>query len=110
MDCPCSPPSSTASYIRTGQHARRSLLQIGDAAIDQQFRANDEAGFIGGEEHRCLGEFDWRTQTPDRYELPNFLAQCRLCFISQPQLTERGCLGRAGTEAVHPDATILELP
>ncbi len=64
-------------------------LEIANAAIDLQLRPNDEARFVGGQEHGGFGELDWRSHAPDGNELADVVLHLLQRLGRQAQLVER---------------------
>lgn len=84
-------------------------LEITDPAIDQQFRADNEGCFIGCKEYCGLGKFQWRAQTTDWHQLPDFTAQRFFRVTFQTKLAKGRCFGWTGAQSIDPDTPVFEL-
>src|SRR4051794_13843983 len=80
------------------------------AAVDEELRASDEAGMIGGKEQRGLGNFVGLSDTAQRHLCGHVVQQALLLRGLGPRQADQArCPRRAGAEHVDADASPLEV-
>ena len=85
-------------------------LQVTHATIDQQFRPNDEARFVGGEEDRRLGNLDRQAHAADRNQFADIILHPLEFIRRQSEFIQGRRCGRTGAEAISSDPSPNEFP
>lgn len=83
--------------------------KVADAAVNLNFRADNECRFIGGEKHRSFGKLNGLAHPSNWHELAYIRTQGFFFIGSKSQLAKSRRFSRAGAQTIYTNAAIDKL-